>query len=274
MSEYELWTELGNFYTDAQSHEKAIHAYQKAIQLDGRSAQSYSHLAATYTHLGRHAEAIPLYQKAIELLDDPAGKASLWNQLGDAYHRINDFDNAVAAYRMADSLNPVPAAEPIPPQAEEPPLPDPLLENVIPIQGGILPEAVVAPNETGSEDEELMQQESTIETVLAIKEPTTPEPPITLSEATSETGSEDKEPLKQENTLKVEPAINELTHPEPPIALSEDPSTAGSEVEGLLQQESILEIEPTPALISATPEAGSEDEGQVQQEPRSSRPSP
>jgi tetratricopeptide (TPR) repeat protein len=121
MSELEIWNELGNLYFSTGVHDKAIHAYLKAIELDPECAQSYGNLATIYTRQGRYAEAIPLYQKAVALLTDPGDQALLWTCMGDAYRQIDDPDNAAASYLKAGELDPQAAA----PAPLHPPCPEP-----------------------------------------------------------------------------------------------------------------------------------------------------
>lgn len=102
----QAWTELGHLYFETGTCDQAILAYRRVIELDHSSARSYSSLAALYVQQEQHAEALFLYQKALELVSDPGEQALLWNQVGDAYRRMNDYDNAIAAYRRADELDP------------------------------------------------------------------------------------------------------------------------------------------------------------------------
>jgi tetratricopeptide (TPR) repeat protein len=51
-------------------------------------------------------EAILLYQRSIELFTSEKDKAVSWNRLGNVYRRINDYENAIAAYQRADDLDP------------------------------------------------------------------------------------------------------------------------------------------------------------------------
>ena len=102
----QAWNELGNLYYSVGAYDEAMRAYHKAVELDQNCGQSYGNLASIYIHQGRHADAIPLLQKGIELSDDITDKACLWNRLGDAYRRLDDYDNAIAAYRKADAFDP------------------------------------------------------------------------------------------------------------------------------------------------------------------------
>jgi tetratricopeptide (TPR) repeat protein len=100
------WNELGIVCYNTGAYDEAIRAYNKAIELDYDCGQLYSNLATIYVNQGRLAEVIPLLQKGIKLSDNAVDKALLWNRLGDAYRKLDDYNNAVAAYRKADELDP------------------------------------------------------------------------------------------------------------------------------------------------------------------------
>jgi tetratricopeptide (TPR) repeat protein len=101
-----LWNEKGNVHFKAGAYEEAIAAYNKAAELDRTFGWPYSNLALTSLTLGNYAEAILLYQKSIELLDSDKDKAISWNELGNAYRCIDDYNAAIAAYQKADELDP------------------------------------------------------------------------------------------------------------------------------------------------------------------------
>jgi len=101
-----IWNELGNIYFTTGAYEQAVKAYKNAIQLDGRYGWPYGNLGLTYAHQGQYEEAIPLYQQSLELLSSEKDQAVMWNRLGNAYRRLNDYENAAKAYRMADGLGP------------------------------------------------------------------------------------------------------------------------------------------------------------------------
>ena len=106
MSELEIWNELGNIYFKNEAYDEAIRTYQKAIELDHGCGQSYSNLASIYIRQGHYADAIAMLQKGIELLQENGAQAVLWNQLGEAYRKLDDYENATAAYRKAAELDP------------------------------------------------------------------------------------------------------------------------------------------------------------------------
>jgi tetratricopeptide (TPR) repeat protein len=98
------WNALGNLCFEAGEYDEAMRSYQKNIELTQNCSQTYCNLASIYILKGLHKEAIPLLLKALELSEDIAGRTRLWNQLGDAYRQIDEYDNAMDAYRHADAL--------------------------------------------------------------------------------------------------------------------------------------------------------------------------
>jgi tetratricopeptide (TPR) repeat protein len=100
-----VWNELGNAYFNKGAYEDAVIAYSKSIELDRQFAWPYSNLALVYVQKGRFAEAMLLYQRSIELFSNEKDKAISWNRLGNVYRRLNDYDNAIAAYQRADDLD-------------------------------------------------------------------------------------------------------------------------------------------------------------------------
>ena len=101
-----VWNEIGNTHFNSGAYDQAIAAYNKAIELDPGFGKPYSNLALTYSNQERHDEAIPLFKKSIELLSSDEERAISWNRLGNAYRRLGDSENAIAAYQMADQLDP------------------------------------------------------------------------------------------------------------------------------------------------------------------------
>jgi tetratricopeptide (TPR) repeat protein len=106
MSEHEIWNELGDMYFNTGAYHEAIRLYQKAIALDHANGQSYNNLAAIYVNQENYPEAIRMLQRGIESLKDARDRAILWNQLGEIYRKMEDYDNAMASYRKAAELDP------------------------------------------------------------------------------------------------------------------------------------------------------------------------
>jgi tetratricopeptide (TPR) repeat protein len=101
-----MWNEKGNLLFRAGAVEDAIRAYNKAIKCDYAFGWSYCNLGIAYLHLRKFAEAILLLQKSLELLTKDREQAVAWNELGNLYRCLNDYHNAVAAYRKSDELDP------------------------------------------------------------------------------------------------------------------------------------------------------------------------
>ena len=106
MSELEIWNELGNIYFNTGAYDEAVRTYLKAIELDHGCGQSFSNLAYIYMRQGRYADAIPMLENGIELLEEAGSQAVLWNQMGEAYLRLEDYAKAIGSYRKAADLDP------------------------------------------------------------------------------------------------------------------------------------------------------------------------
>jgi pentatricopeptide repeat protein len=104
MSEHEVWNELGNLYLISGAYREAAEAYQRSIELDGGLGTTYSNLAQAFVKQGEYEKALELYQKSIALSADDMEKAMMWNQLGNVYVQLKDYDEALLAYQIADEL--------------------------------------------------------------------------------------------------------------------------------------------------------------------------
>jgi tetratricopeptide (TPR) repeat protein len=99
------WADLGDAFFKMGSYEEAVDAYGKTIKLDPSAAWPKSNLALTLATQGKYQEATQLYRESLEGLLDDRDKAVTWNHLGNAYRKLGDFENAVAAFLRADELN-------------------------------------------------------------------------------------------------------------------------------------------------------------------------
>ena len=100
-----IWNELGIIQIKSDALDEAAGAFSKAIELDRGCGWAYSNLAYTYTLQGEYKQTISLLLRSIDLLEADKDKAVSWNRLADVYRLLNDYDNAIAAYQMADQLN-------------------------------------------------------------------------------------------------------------------------------------------------------------------------
>ena len=102
----DFWNELGDLYLKANAVDSAIDSYNKAIQQGYKTGEIYSNLASAYMRQGHIIESIQLYQKSIELLESNHEKAVVFTKIGDCFRRLQDFDNAIMAFRSAIDLEP------------------------------------------------------------------------------------------------------------------------------------------------------------------------
>ncbi|MBN2387867.1 MAG: tetratricopeptide repeat protein [Anaerolineales bacterium] len=88
---------------------KRIESAQRQIAQNPQNGMAYCDLAFLYTQNGDYRQAITLYKQGLGLLTNDGDKAVIWNRLGNVYRRMNDYENAVDAYEMADGLKPAEA---------------------------------------------------------------------------------------------------------------------------------------------------------------------
>ena len=101
-----LWNEMGMIFIKSEAFKEAVEAFSKAIELDRGYGWAYSNLAFAYMQLGKYKKTVSLLLRSIELLKEDKDKAVSWNRLASVYRYLNDYDNAISAYQMADSLVP------------------------------------------------------------------------------------------------------------------------------------------------------------------------
>jgi tetratricopeptide (TPR) repeat protein len=95
------WNDLGALFLKTGALDKAMEAFQTAIELEPTFGRAYSNLARARAAQGQYGEAVPLFEKGITLLEDAKEKADAWNGLGNAYRKLNDYDRAIQAYQKA-----------------------------------------------------------------------------------------------------------------------------------------------------------------------------
>jgi len=101
----QVWNELGDTFFKSGSYDKASDCYRKVTEMLPLNGWAYNNLALSLAYQSKFEEAIPVYLKCVELFKDEKEKADVWNRLGNVYRRLNDYDNAVAAYKKAYKLN-------------------------------------------------------------------------------------------------------------------------------------------------------------------------
>lgn len=101
----QVWNELGDTFFKSGSYAEASNCYRKVTEMVPLNGWAFSNLALSLTFQSKFEEAVPVYLKSIDLFKDDKEKADAWNRLGNVYRRLNDYDNAVAAYKQAVKLN-------------------------------------------------------------------------------------------------------------------------------------------------------------------------
>lgn len=101
-----LWNEIGTIHIKTDALDEAVEAFLKAIKLDRGYGWAYSNLALAYSKQGNYKKTVSLLLRSIDLLKDDEEKAVSWNRLADVYRTLNNYENAISAYQMADQLAP------------------------------------------------------------------------------------------------------------------------------------------------------------------------
>lgn len=100
---YIAYTALGKQYVAADEFEKAIEAYNHVLHIFPEQKMVVGYLTELYIHERRYTDAINLIRSVILLRPQ---EAEIWIKLGDVYRLIPDPDNAMAAYRTAQKIDP------------------------------------------------------------------------------------------------------------------------------------------------------------------------
>ena len=100
-----IWGELGNVFYTAGVFEGAYLAYKKAIELDANFGLAFNNLALLHVRDGEYLKAAELYLKSINMLDDNASKVVSWNNLGNTFRALDEYEQAEQAFRKADELD-------------------------------------------------------------------------------------------------------------------------------------------------------------------------
>ena len=99
------WIDLGNAQFKNGDYLEAVSSFKKATDMDPKAGLPLSNLALTLATQGKYEEAIPLYIASIELLSDDKEKAMVWNRIGNAYRKLNKYEDAFISFQKADELD-------------------------------------------------------------------------------------------------------------------------------------------------------------------------
>ncbi len=95
--------EEGNRFYYNGEYDRAIAAYNEAIELNPNDYDAYNSRACAYDEQGEYDKAIQNYNRAIELNPNDA---DIYNNRGVAYYNISDIHRAFLDYNQAIKLNP------------------------------------------------------------------------------------------------------------------------------------------------------------------------
>lgn len=93
--------DLGYLYADQGKHlEKAEAMIRKAVKAEPENAAYLDSMGWVLFKLGRVEEAVPYLEKAANM-PSPGQDGTIWDHLGDCYHRLGKLDKAVEAWKKA-----------------------------------------------------------------------------------------------------------------------------------------------------------------------------
>ena len=101
------WINLGNICFDSGLHEKAIQAYNKALEIPPGNADILTDLGVMYRRNGQPKKAIESFDKAIA--SDSKHEHARFNKGIVLMHDLNDQEGAIKAWKGLVEVNPMAA---------------------------------------------------------------------------------------------------------------------------------------------------------------------
>jgi len=101
---FQLWTQLGNLYYDANQPDKAIKAYARSLELHTGDANLLTDLGVMYRSAGQSKKAIEYFERAIVL--DPTHQPSRLNKGIVLMYDLQEPDKAIAAWEELLRMDP------------------------------------------------------------------------------------------------------------------------------------------------------------------------
>ncbi len=102
--DFQLWTQLGNTYYDANQPEKAIKAYTRSLELHTGDANLLTDLGVMYRSIGQPKKALEYFERAIAL--DPTHEPSRLNKGIVLMYDLHSPDKAIAAWEELLRIDP------------------------------------------------------------------------------------------------------------------------------------------------------------------------
>lgn len=98
----ELWTEKAGLLRELERFEEADEAYERASSLDPANSEIRTEQGDTLEQIGEHEKAVAAYDKALQLKED----YKIWWKRGQALVEAGQYGEAIESYKKAVDLNP------------------------------------------------------------------------------------------------------------------------------------------------------------------------
>ena len=100
----EAWEHLGNLYFDANEPQKAVNAYNKALEIDPNNTSVLVDCGVMYRETKQFDKSLEYFQKALRI--DPKHEFALFNSGIVLYHDLNRKAEALEIWRTLVKVNP------------------------------------------------------------------------------------------------------------------------------------------------------------------------
>ena len=95
--------EKANDYFYSNDYDNAMKLFKEIIEKDPKNYQSFQKIAQIESSRGNLEESVVYYEKCLDINQDDA---NIWNDAGNVYFDIPDFDNAIRCYKKAIEVDP------------------------------------------------------------------------------------------------------------------------------------------------------------------------
>lgn len=98
------YSNLANVMAELDEPHEADALLRKAVQLDSSDARTQYNFGIFRGRQGRHREALRAFEKVLQIDPFFTGRADVYNQLGIAHFKLQEYDRAIAAFSTAIEL--------------------------------------------------------------------------------------------------------------------------------------------------------------------------
>lgn len=93
-----VYKNLGNIFNEFESYDEALKMFELSIAIDSLNAGTWRDAAASYSGKGMDSAAINILWRAWQL---DSTDVNIYNQLGNAYFNLKEYENAALLYKRA-----------------------------------------------------------------------------------------------------------------------------------------------------------------------------